>query len=498
MKKQSGRPAARGVSRRAFLSRTCAAGALGAAATAQAASAREQTPPNVLYIICDQMRGDALSCLGNPNARTPHLDQLAREGVLFERWFSNNPVCAPSRVTNFTGRYPHEHGMVTNGATEPPRRFEDTLLGHFRDRGYRAGWVGKNHTYAKPLLYTLDYCRLRSREPFRNYSPYVPPWWHSDMYWPEEECCAAQNTEDAIAFLRQSKPGEPFFLHVSYFDPHPPYFAPATFTSRYAAKDMTIPPYVPPENLSERLALQHRACYYHEMTDADLKETLRYYYASIEWGVDYQVGRLMKALDELGLRDNTVVVFTSDHGDFMGHHHMVRKGIYLYDDLLHVPMIVRGPEGFARNHRVKALAQGVDFFPTLAEATGGAAPKGLPGRPLTRFLEGESGANDDACVFASSAYSDPPEDYFDHPEPRFDPDSETPLHTRIINLLWNPEQRTAMARTRDWKLILNETRPPELFHMDGGITERKNVAGDTKYAAIQRELETRIRDAWTW
>ena len=456
------------------------------------------SPPNVVFIICDQMRGDALSCLGHPNARTPNLDKMAAAGALCENYFVNNPVCVPSRVTLFSGLYPHQHGTLTNKSGKLIESLAGSILGHFRRRGYRVGWVGKNHTYSKKVLESLDLCVIRAREPFRAYSKFVPPYWHSDTLWPEEKCHPRMNTDNAVKFINSAKKNEPFFLHISYFDPHPPYMAPSEYTSKYCSKEMVLPPFVHPEKLSARLDEQYRALHYDRIKDTDLTETMRYYYASIEWGVDYQVGRILQALRNKGLIENTIVVFISDHGDFMGEHRMVRKGMFLYDALLHVPMIWHAPGLVKRGIRIKNMAQGVDLFPTLADLTGGKVSGELPGRSLKSFLRGELKKERDFAVFASAAYSDLPPNYFDKPEPAYEPDSDVPFHTRVENLTWKAENKTAMARTSQWKLILNESRPPELYKMADGWIEKENLADKRAFRKVRKALETKIQNVWKW
>ena len=487
--------------RRDFLKKTVKASAAAFTAITAPSILKAKTadsPPNVVFIICDQMRGDALSCLGHPNAHTPNLDKLAAEGVLFENYFANNPVCQPSRVTLFSGLYPHQHGKLTNQSGKKIESLPGSMLGYFRDRGYRVGWVGKNHTYSEKVLKSLDFCEIRAREPFRAYSKFVPPYWHSDTLWPAEKCYPRMNTDDAIKFISSAKRGEPFFLHISYFDPHPPYMAPSEYTSKYCSKEMVLPPFVPPEKLSPRLAEHCQALHYDRIKDSDLTETMRYYYASIEWGVDYQVGRILQVLKKQGLIDNTIVVFTSDHGDFMGEHRMVRKGMFLYDALLHVPMIWYAPGLIKTGTRVRNLAQGVDLFPTLVDLTGGRVRAELPGRSLKPFLQGESKKEKDFTVFASAAYSDLPPNYFDDPEPAYDPDSDVPFHSRVQKYTWKAESRTVMARTREWKLILNETRPPELYKMANGWIEKENVADKPAFRNIRKVLEAKINQVWKW
>jgi arylsulfatase len=452
--------------------------------------------PNVIFVICDQMRADAMGIVGHPVAKTPNLDKMAKEGVLFENAFSNNPVCAPARVTCFTGRLPHQHGQLTNKSGKPITNLDNTLLGYFKDKGYRLGWFGKNHTLQKDLFQQLDEAELIGREDFRAYSKYVPPFWHSDTLWPEKECNPRKNTDNAIKFIESIPTEKPFFMHVSYFDPHPPYMAPSEFSSQYNASDMVLPEYINPP--APRIKEQQKALHYDQMSESDLRETMRYYYAGIEWGVDYQVGRLLDAVKKNGQAENTIIVFTSDHGDFMGEFNMVRKGMFLYDALLHIPFIVWAPGKIKPGLRTNTLAQHADIFPTLVDMTEGKGPDDLPGRSLQKVLKGEMNDGPDYAIIASAQYSDLPDGYWDDPELAFDPDSERPFHSRVEDLTWKPKKNTVMARTREWKLIKSETRPTELYHMKDGFQEQVNVAGLPQYSKIQKHLEEKIKTSWPW
>lgn len=482
--------------RRSFLSNSAALTTALTASAAPAVIASESVqPPNVLFIVCDQMRGDALSCLGHPNARTPHLDRLAREGVLFENAYCNSPVCVPSRMSMFSGLYPHQTGRLSNRPWGGELlAFENTIAHHFAERGYRLGWVGKNHTYRNDAWQHFDTVSIRAREPFRRYSRFVPPHWHSDTLWPEEHCHPRLNTDEAIHFLRQQNAKQPFFLHVSYFDPHPPYMAPATYTSRYCSAEMQLPPYAPPASLSQRLDDFWRGFRMDQVTDADLTETLRYYYASIEWGVDAQVGRIMNALNQSGLRENTIVVFTSDHGDFMTDYRLVRKGMFLYDSLLHVPLIWSAPKRLPQHVRSQEPAQLLDLFPTLADLTGGPVPDSCEGSSLGPALQGEP--MDRAYLMTSAAYGDVNPDVT-HPGIDLDEEDETPIHTRIMRQSMDPQHRTKMIRNREWKLILNENAPPELYAMENNRHEQRNIYNQTP-ASTKHPLAQRLDHWWPW
>ena len=480
--------------RRTFVKKTTLGASLAASSPALQAARPADAPPNVVFIFCDQMRGDAMSGLGHSNARTPNLDRMAREGVLFENCFVNGPVCVPSRKSVFSGRYPHEHGSLTNQG-RPFLSWSGNMCEYFQRRGYKTGWVGKNHTYERSELKNLDYASIRDREPFRAYNGTVPPHWHTDVYWPEQDCYPQVNSDQAIDFIRQSK-DDPFFLHVSYFDPHPPYMAPADFTSRYLSANMHLPDYVPPGALSKRFEEFSHAMGQDRITRADLTETLRYYYAQIEWGVDKQVGRLLHTLEQEGLAENTIVLFSSDHGDFMGTHRMVRKGMFLYDSLLHVPMIWWAPGRIPKNQRTGALAQGIDFFPTLADMSGGDIPSDLPGRSLKPFIHGERDA-DNQVIYTSTGFDDLDDEQLNLTLTPKDTKA-VPRHTQVLRKHFVPKYRSKMIRNQEWKLILNESHPTELYKMDGGRVEKQNVGGQPQFASTRRALENQLTNWWKW
>jgi arylsulfatase A-like enzyme len=474
------------------------AGTLASSSSPAVFGLKKTVPPNIIYIVCDQMRGDAMSGLGHPNARTPHLDRMARDGVCFRRCFSNNPVCVPSRISAFTGRYAHEHGFLSNhtGGLFPKQK--GTLLSYLGEQDYRLAWVGKNHTFEAKAMHGVDTQHIRARESFRRYRKEVTPWWCDEMPWPEKECHGARNTDDGIKFLEGAKPDTPFFLHLSYFDPHPPYFAPGAYVRHFDPAAMRIPAYVPPARLNARLAAHQRAFYYDQMSDADLRAAMTHYHAAIEWGVDHQVGRLLDSLQRLGLEENTVVVFTADHGDFMGDFHMLRKGLFLYDALLHVPMIWYAPGRIPGGRQMDTPVQGVDLFPTFADWTNGDRPEGLSGISLRPQLEGRTQGDAERLVTASSTYADFPTDYFDAPAPFFDSKQEKPLHQRVLAGVKDDQYRTVSVRNRDWRFIISESRPGELYHLAGGVGEQENLYGQPDVAAMQARLEKEAKRRWRW
>ena len=455
-------------------------------------------PPNIIFIICDQMRGDAFGAAGNSNAKTPNIDKLAANGIMFRNNFANNPVCLPSRISMFSGMYPSQTGVLHNKHKGDRLTYNRSLPWYFKQAGYRTGYIGKNHTFVESELENFDFVSIRGREECRAYSKYVPPNWHSDIFWPEEDCNPGKNTREAIEFINQSSPRKPFFLHLSYFDPHPPYMAPSKYTSRYCSDEMELPEYIDPARLGDRLAEHQKALHYDRISESDLKETMRYYHASVEWGVDHQVGEILQTLENKGISNNTIIAFTSDHGDFMGEYHMVRKGMFLYDALLHVPMIWHAPGHIKKGLSLDNMTQNVDIFPTLLDFAGIEIPEQLAGRSLKNVMRGQQTIDDDFIIYASAVYGDLPDGYWDNPEPYFNPDSNIPFHTRVENITWTAQYRTVMARTRDWKLILSESREPELYKMDRGHVEKENVYGQAQYRLVAEELEQSIKTIWDW
>ena len=196
-----------------------------------------------------------------------------------------------------------------------------------------------------------------------------------------------------------------------------------------------------------------------------------------------------------GITDNTIIVFTSDHGDFMGEYNMVRKGLFLYDALLHVPMIWYAPGFINSGQEVDQLSQNVNIYPTILDYAGVDLPQDLAGQSLRPLLNGKKLKGPD-YLFAAAAYSDFPANYWEDPEPYYQPKSDVPFHSRIEKITWQDEQKTAMVRNANWKLVVSQTHKPELYFMDAGNIERENLFGQAKYDDIYQELKKEIKRKW--
>jgi arylsulfatase A-like enzyme len=339
--------------------------------------------PSVLLILPDQMRGQDMGCMGNPEVRTPHLDTLASQGLLFRNTFANTPVCCPARAILLTGRYAHKNGMVANDLRL--RESEVTLAEILAAQGYRTGFLGKWHLDGGKRLpgfvppgprrqgfqfWAANECSHTHFRP--TYFRDTPDPITEDRFEPEVW------TDRAIEFLRQAG-DEPFFLEVAMGPPHDPYGAPERFLKLYDPAKLTMRP-----NWVEGVPGAGR-------------KDLAAYYAAIT-AVDEQVGRLLKALDDLGRAGDTIVVFTSDHGDMLGSHgsRLKRKP---WEESIRVPGIVRYPAVVKPGRTSEALLSHVDVASTLLGLCDLPVPPSMQGADLSAVVLGRGDWGPDSAFF---------------------------------------------------------------------------------------------------
>ncbi|MGH2355556.1 MAG: sulfatase-like hydrolase/transferase [Chloroflexota bacterium] len=326
--------------------------------------------PNVLVILTDQHRWDCLGAAGNAQVNTPHLDRLAAEGVRFTNSFCPFPVCTPSRYSLLSGLYVHQHGGWTNRCTLPPGT--DTFPRLLQRAGYRTKAVGKMHftpTYLDVGFDELelaeqdgdgrlddDYHRdlmahglldaddlidqrreFRQRAPASYWETYgaktsnLPEGWHSTTWIGDRAVRALEAWTD-----------EPHLLAVSFVKPHHPFDPPAPWDKMYDPDRLNLlPGWL--DALPERDREYHAGYFPNAgLTEPALRHVMAHYYATISH-VDHQIGRMLDLLQRRGLYDNTLIVFTADHGEYLGFHHMLLKGGPMYDPLVRVPLLVKFP-----------------------------------------------------------------------------------------------------------------------------------------------------------
>lgn len=375
-------------------------------------------PPNVLWICTDQQRYDTIAALGNSLISTPNIDGLVRDGVTFTQAYCQSPVCTPSRASFLTGRYPRTTRCRQNGQSIPA---DERLVSRlFADAGYRCGLAGKLHLascsdgkveeriddgyehfawshHPQPdwaeNAYTQWLAR-RGKSWDELYSapgsPYVKPGVPAEFH--QTTWCA----DEAIQFIRSERDA-PWFFSFNCFDPHHPFDPPAEYLSRYAPESMPLPKRRSGELQSKPLFQQLDSIWAHnspgefhtaEMTDDDRRQVCAAYYAMCEL-IDDQVGRMLSALDETGQRENTIVIFMSDHGEMLGDHGIYFKGPHFYDEAVRVPLIFSWPGQFLANRRIDGLTELIDIAPTLLDLAGLDMPQRIQGRSLRGFLDGQ-------------------------------------------------------------------------------------------------------------
>ena len=434
-------------------------------------TAKSRRPVNLLFLMSDQHQRAASGCYGHAAVKTPRIDEIARRGIRFDRAYCQAPVCVPARGSIITGLYPHRHGArILADALPTTNR---TIAHYFAEHGYVTGAIGKMHFVDETQrhgfehrLHHADFQRTLTaaeRERIRRDQggagdvigkpSELPLRLFRDTYYAAE----------TVKFLRENR-GRPFCLWSSYFMPHTPLVPHRDFFALYDPAKLTLPERGPNEleNGFEGNLIRSRERGWYQQTDDELRRGLAGYYGNISQ-MDACVGKVYDALRELGLDQNTVVVYTSDHGEMAGAHRTWTKH-NMYEQSVAVPLIVSAPDG-AGDARGDLIEQ-VDLFPTLAELCGLDAPAGLHGRSFAGLLRGQP------CPAREFAYS---EYYFCHN-----------VFTADNRFVGKPP--ILMVRTDRWKLNYLSWARSELFDLRKDPGEFDNVIDDPGNSGIVKEL----------
>jgi arylsulfatase A-like enzyme len=460
--------------------------------------------PNLIFIMTDQQRFDALGANGNDVILTPHIDRLAAGAANLQQYYTNCPVCVPSRCTLFTGRYPHSHGIRENyNLLEAGREFH--LFRVLKQAGYRLGYCGKNHLLEASEFTNFDYTGYmdgEERGPAEKalkakYAAWraeigVPPGtseiWRAGYVHdePAEASSAWQTAEAGLRFLREQDNATPFCLCVSFADPHVPHLAFREYFAKYPLDRIRLYPERDGElaGKARRWAIKHGAFNAGRATAADKKRYIAIYYAMISW-VDTQVGRLLDTLRQRGLAGDTIVVFTADHGEFAFEHGLAKKDLVLVDSLLHVPCLIAWPGRIAPRVVRDAMVEEVDLMPTLLDLMGLDTPFGVQGRSCAPLLRGEKTVHKDA-VFSEIC---PPYLYNKYPDfaafaAAHGGPGRTPFNV--------PGDFTKAIRERHWRYIWYGTGEEELYDHRTDPHEQHNRATDADCAQEKTRLKMRL------
>ena len=457
--------------------------------------------PNVLWICTDQQRYDTVACMGNPHIRTPNLDRLAAEGVAFRHAFSQSPVCTPSRACFLTGRYPRTTRTRQNGQDIPADELPVTAM--LADAGYDCGLAGKLHLSA-----AQGRTEPRIRDGYRvfHWSHHPAPDWPDnaythwleakgtrwdDLYPPRGERGHAfagvpaelhQTTwcaEKAIEFMDQRRDG-PWLFSINCFDPHHPFDPPQEYLDRYDPDALPDPKYRPGEldgkpcfqQIDHDGAYGGRGMGFDKLSPRQRREVVAAYYAMVEL-IDDQVGRLMRHLDDTGQRQNTILIFHSDHGEMLGDHGIFLKGPHTYDCAIRVPLIISWPARFRQGLVSDALVELADLVPTLLDGIAMPVPDRVQGRSFLPICTGQA----DPHHHRDSVYCE----YY----------NAMPFHN------WHdPRPYVTMVRTRTHKLaVTHGVEPGELYDLEADPDEFTNLWHSPAHKDVKLDLLRRCLDA---
>ena len=443
-----------------------------------------QHRPNVLFLLSDQHNPHIVGFAGNRIIRTQNLDRLAAESAQFDAAYCQFPLCTPSRISMWTGLLPHRCSAWSNNYPILPGL--TTIPGHFGDHGYATCGVGKMHEGGeRPMngFQVRPYGDLRPNpyschqpDPLHTIKNHI---WtnHKIGHFPFAGPSEIPNsllqdnvvTRESLAFIldhQQQHPDQPWFLCASYQRPHHPLTAPACYFRHYWPDGPALSPL--PTGYPDSIHPHDRFIVddYHlaEFSREDLRRGLAAYYASVDF-MDDCAGDLLSGLEREGLLDNTIIIYTSDHGDLESEHGLWWKRSY-YDGSARVPVLLRVPGG--NPQRVSAPVELLDLFPTLCELCDLPVPEGLDGESLLPLIRADA-SSPHRKDFARSEH------------------------------IARMETTFRMIRTSQWKYVEFPEYPPVLFDMKHDPDEEHNLAASPECAAVVAELHQRLwEDGQSW
>lgn len=487
--------------------------------------------PNILYIMADQHRADYLACAGHPTLKTPNLDKLAAQGVRFSQAYVQAPVCGGSRMSFYSGRYAFSHGAYYNNY--PLRIDEKTMGDYLRPEGYRVALVGKTHM--RPDMETcarlgldpdsadgvlmrqcgfepverddglhpdqmldpnLAYNRYLKEQGYDGKNPWheyanaaegengelLSGWFLRNARRParvkEEHSETAYMTDRAMDFIRET-PDRPWCLHLSYIKPHWPYMAPAPYHDMYGPEDMLDANRAEDERADCNPVLA--AFMQHEesvnFSKDEVRRTVIPTYMGLISQIDHHLGRLRAFLEETGQAENTIIVYTSDHGDYLGDHWLGEKDLF-HDEIMRVPMIVYDPRSQAnatRGQTISEFIEAIDLAPSFLDWSGGEAQSHrLEGRSIAPLLQGARPDDWRKAVYADSCFA---------------------LRDARKDLGLEPDgARAFMVRTTEWKYMRFEQHPPVLYDLRNDPKELNDLGRSNAHAEVRAEMDRLLFD----
>ena len=458
--------------------------------------------PNILLLVTDQHRWDTVGAYGlNDQIRTPHIDALARRGVRFDNAFTPTAICSPARASLYTGLYPHKHGVTGNGLS-----IKEGIKGlnhYLAEGGYRSGYAGKWHAdeergpsdlgfvgedfmgYAFPgsgLLPGLQFGLPPQRgNPYQVYleecgfelptvsARYVgtnPGCQRQEMFarhdGPVESCIEYYVGQETIRLVDELNGEEPFFIWANFWGPHTPCLIPEPYFSMYdPAAIPEHPSYCETfQNKPYRQQLIERMWGLGDYGWKGFQEIAARYYGHVTL-IDDQVGRIVAHLAQLGILDNTIIIFTADHGDCLGAHKLIEKGEFMYDEIYRIPMVVAHPDCQQPGSANDDFIYLQDLTASFIDQAGLEVPPELDGQSFLPAMRGDHSPNERDSIYA--------------------------VFHRHFTLA---EQR--MVRTKTHQFTFNSADQGELYDLQADPYQLENVYGRPEYEPVRQELLARM------
>ena len=477
----------------------------GCARAARSSRRSRGRKPNLLFIWTDEQRADTMAAYGNTKIHAPNLNKLAAQSVVFEKAYVTQPVCTPNRSAVMTGLWPHTTGCIKNNVPLPQNiRCLPELLD---DSDYRTAYMGKWHLGDEIFAqhgfeewasiedgYSSYYGRGRDRSKRSDYHHFLIDHGYKPdrgtkfsrgfaARRPIEHCKPKFLETRACDFLRRHR-DEPFILYVNFLEPHMPFFGP--LDKEHDLNEVRLPANFG-DPLEENEPLRYRVirecCREKYGKDAaDIRGLIRRYWGLVTQ-VDRSVGAILKTLEDLGLAGDTIVVYTSDHGDMMGSHHMVEKSV-MYEEAVRIPWLMRVPQRQGSARSIEHPVSQIDMVPTLLELMGAKGGDNLPGKSLVPVIRGDKAERRDVLI-------------------EWNPNSGalkvkkggTELASKQELRRVENEHSRAVVTPDGWKLVLSDVDNSQFFNLNEDPGETTNLFNSGRHRGVISRLTKKIH-AW--
>ena len=456
--------------------------------------------PNIIIVMTDQQRADVCKREGFSLDTTPFLDSLANKGVWFNKAYTAAPACVPARSSMLTGRFPNTTQVRSNHNVDDVV-FQTDIIDVLKYRGYKTALIGKKHCYlkSKDLDNFKDFGHIRSydwqeteeKEAFDRWmrkteyhASFVPTPFPLELQYPY------RIVTESLQWIDSAKK-QPFFLWMSFPEPHNPYQVPAPYYDMFPPEKLPLVR-AGKETIDKKGYAYRKQRELSEMATGNIDEQLprlRSNYFGMLRLIDDQMKRFVTGLEEMGVMENTILVFLSDHGDYVGEYGMIRKGAGVPEVLMRISTIWYGKDIKAETNPHPAHVSITDVFPTICEAIGVDIPEGVQGRSLWPLLTGKSYPEEEfAAAYAEQGYGG----LFFNDEDSLDPYDEGCVvrNSSLFDELntWTQSGSMRMLRKDDWKIEYDMMGTGALYNLKDDPSEIKNLWDDPQYSSMKTEL----------